>query len=49
MSETDRMTGGEAAVRMLQAHGVTPLFGLCGDTRPPTTRWYGSITALRTS
>jgi acetolactate synthase-1/2/3 large subunit len=35
MSEAGRMTGGEAAVGMLQAHGVTHLFGLCGDTSLP--------------
>ena len=29
------MTGAEAAVRMLQAHGVTHIFGLCGDTSLP--------------
>ncbi len=29
------MTGAEAIVRGLQAHGVTHLFGLCGDTSLP--------------
>lgn len=29
------MTGAEAAVAMLQAHGVEILFGLCGDTSLP--------------
>ncbi|MCB1462819.1 MAG: thiamine pyrophosphate-binding protein [Nitratireductor sp.] len=29
------MTGAEAMVRMLQAHGVTHIFGLCGDTTLP--------------
>ena len=29
------MTGAEAMVRMLQAHGVTHMFGLCGDTTLP--------------
>ncbi|MFZ2103253.1 MAG: thiamine pyrophosphate-binding protein [Oricola sp.] len=29
------MTGAEAMVRMLEAHGVTHLFGLCGDTTLP--------------
>lgn len=29
------ITGAEAAVRMLQAHGVRHLFGLCGDTSLP--------------
>ena len=27
------LTGAEAAVRMLQAHGVKHIFGLCGDMR----------------
>jgi acetolactate synthase I/II/III large subunit len=31
----DRMTGAEAAVRMLQGHGVKHIFGLCGDTSLP--------------
>jgi len=35
MSEKNQMTGGEAAVRMLQAHGVKHVFGLCGDTSLP--------------
>ncbi len=37
MSEprTNEMNGAEAAVRMLQAHGVTHMFGLCGDTTLP--------------
>lgn len=29
------MTGAEAMVRMLQAHGVKHIFGLCGDTTLP--------------
>ncbi|WP_108854859.1 thiamine pyrophosphate-binding protein [Albidovulum aquaemixtae] len=29
------MTGAEAMVRMLQAHGATHMFGLCGDTTLP--------------
>ncbi|WP_081535901.1 thiamine pyrophosphate-binding protein [Rhodovulum sp. P5] len=29
------MTGAEAMVRMLQAHGVRHMFGLCGDTTLP--------------
>jgi len=29
------MNGAEAMVRMLEAHGVTHLFGLCGDTSLP--------------
>src|ERR1700754_3987140 len=29
------MTGAEAAVRMLQHHGVSHIFGLCGDTSLP--------------
>ncbi len=31
----DRVTGGEAAVLSLQAHGVKHVFGLCGDTSLP--------------
>lgn len=31
----NRMTGAEAMVRMLQAHGVKHMFGLCGDTTLP--------------
>lgn len=33
--KSNEMTGAEAAVRMLQAHGVTDMFGLCGDTTLP--------------
>src|SRR5690349_24511598 len=29
------MTGGEAVVEMLKAHGVDTIFGLCGDTSLP--------------
>ena len=29
------MTGAEAMVRMLEAHGVRHVFGLCGDTSLP--------------
>ena len=31
----NRLTGAEATVRMLQAHGVRHIFGLCGDTSLP--------------
>src|SRR5262245_23772488 len=31
----ETMTGAEAAVEMLKAHGVEILFGLCGDTSLP--------------
>jgi acetolactate synthase-1/2/3 large subunit len=31
----ETLTGAEAAVRMLQAHGVKHIFGLCGDTSLP--------------
>lgn len=34
MSDTS-ITGAEAAVRMLQLHGVKHIFGLCGDTSLP--------------
>ena len=30
-----QLTGAEAVVRMLQAHGVRHVFGLCGDTSLP--------------
>ncbi len=32
---TNQMTGAEAMVRMLEAHGVSHMFGLCGDTTLP--------------
>lgn len=32
---SNHLTGAEAMVRMLQAHGVTHMFGLCGDTTLP--------------
>ena len=31
---TNQMTGAEAMVRILEAHGVKHIFGLCGDTAP---------------
>ena len=31
----NRLTGAEAMVRMLEAHGVKHMFGLCGDTTLP--------------
>jgi len=31
----NELTGAEAMVRMLEAHGVTQMFGLCGDTTLP--------------
>jgi 2-succinyl-5-enolpyruvyl-6-hydroxy-3-cyclohexene-1-carboxylate synthase len=33
--QTDTLTGAEAAVEMLKAHGVEMVFGLCGDTSLP--------------
>ena len=33
--QNDTLTGAEAAVEMLKAHGVEILFGLCGDTSLP--------------
>ena len=33
--KTNQLTGAEAMVRMLEAHGVTHMFGLCGDTTLP--------------
>ena len=35
MTGTNYLTGAEAMVRMLQAHGVQHMFGLCGDTTLP--------------
>lgn len=34
-TKTNTMTGAEAMVRMLQAHDVRHIFGLCGDTTLP--------------
>lgn len=34
-TQSNSMTGAEAMVRMLQAHGVQHIFGLCGDTTLP--------------
>lgn len=34
-SRANALTGAEAMVRMLQAHGVEHIFGLCGDTTLP--------------
>ena len=34
-NHTNQMTGAEAMVRMLEAHGVKHIFGLCGDTTLP--------------
>src|SRR4029450_2259664 len=35
MSQTNQLSGAEAFVRMLQAHEVKYIFGLCGDTSLP--------------
>ena len=35
MRNTNRLSGAEATVRMLQHHGVEVVFGLCGDTSLP--------------
>lgn len=35
VTKSNEMTGAEATVRMLQAHGVEDMFGLCGDTTLP--------------
>lgn len=35
MTGTNYLTGAEAMVRMLEAHGVKHIFGLCGDTTLP--------------
>jgi len=45
MAETrpNELTGAEAMVRMLQAHGVQHMFGLCGDTTLP---FYDALSQL---
>lgn len=35
MTDTNHLNGAEAMVRMLEAQGVTHIFGLCGDTTLP--------------
>ncbi|MEO1677222.1 MAG: thiamine pyrophosphate-binding protein [Pseudomonadota bacterium] len=35
MDATNQLTGAEAMVRLLEAHGVDTIFGLCGDTTLP--------------
>ncbi|MEM6621955.1 MAG: thiamine pyrophosphate-binding protein [Pseudomonadota bacterium] len=35
MDSTNQSTGAEAMVRLLEAHGVRHIFGLCGDTSLP--------------
>src|SRR6202790_2316901 len=35
MTAMNELNGAEAFVRMLQHHGVTHIFGLCGDTSLP--------------
>lgn len=42
-SGDNQPTGGEAMVRMLALHGVTDIFGLCGDTSLP---WYDALARL---
>ena len=34
-AQHNQMTGAEAMVRLLEAHGVRHIFGLCGDTTLP--------------
>lgn len=34
-AQTNQLSGAEAMVRMLEAHGVRHIFGLCGDTSLP--------------
>ncbi|MEM6762928.1 MAG: thiamine pyrophosphate-binding protein, partial [Pseudomonadota bacterium] len=41
---TNTLTGAEAMVRMLEAHGVDTIFGLCGDTTLP---FYDAMARLR--
>ena len=42
-AKDNHLTGADAMVRMLQAHGVTHMFGLCGDTTLP---FYDSLSKL---
>jgi acetolactate synthase I/II/III large subunit len=42
-SGDNQPNGGEAMVRMLEAHGVKYIFGLCGDTSLP---WYDALARL---
>lgn len=42
-ANTNEMTGADALVRMLQANGVTHMFGLCGDTTLP---FYDSLAQI---
>jgi len=41
--KSNHLTGADAMVRMLQAHDVTHMFGLCGDTTLP---FYDSLSKL---
>ncbi len=41
---TNQMTGAEAMVRLLSAHGVENIFGLCGDTSLP---FYDALATVR--
>jgi acetolactate synthase-1/2/3 large subunit len=43
-TQAGTLTGAEAAVEMLKAHGVEILFGLCGDTSLP---FYDALARLR--
>jgi len=43
---SNRMTGAEAMLRVLEAHDVTHLFGLCGDTSLP---FYDALSRLEHS
>lgn len=44
MAPSNRMTGAEAMVRMLDLYGVQHVFGLCGDTTLP---FYDAVARLR--
>jgi acetolactate synthase I/II/III large subunit len=43
VTQSNRLTGAEALVRMLQLHDVEYIFGLCGDTSLP---WYDALRRL---
>ncbi len=44
MTKPTTLTGAESAVKMLQAHGVKHIFGLCGDTSLP---FYDALARLK--
>ena len=47
--ENATLTGADAVVEMLKAHGVEVIFGLCGDTSLPLYDALGRLGSIRTS